>query len=68
MCMDEMPSAEFRRRYAGLSQPVTVTVNGHPIGVWTPNNAITLARMTERMEPTTQSFNSRPFTPVPKRR
>jgi hypothetical protein len=31
-----MSSAEFRRRYASLSAPTVVTVNGRPIGVWTP--------------------------------
>lgn len=34
--MDEMPSAEFRRRYASLKEPVKVTANGHAIGFWTP--------------------------------
>lgn len=34
--MDQMTSSEFRRRYASLSRPVEVTVNGHPIGTWQP--------------------------------
>jgi hypothetical protein len=36
MCMDELASTEFRKRYAALKEPVIVTVNGHPIGTWTP--------------------------------
>lgn len=34
--MDELPSTEFRRQFARLSKVTTVTVNGHPIGVWYP--------------------------------
>ena len=34
--MNEMPSSEFRRRYASLTERTTVTVNGHVIGVWDP--------------------------------
>lgn len=34
--MDALPSTEFRKRYASLTEPTAVTVNGHTIGVWTP--------------------------------
>lgn len=34
--MKTIPSSEFRRTYAGVTEPVVVTVNGHPIGTWTP--------------------------------
>jgi hypothetical protein len=34
--MDVISSAEFRIRYAKLIAPTLVTVNGHPLGTWTP--------------------------------
>lgn len=34
--MNELTSTEFRKVYASLREPVVVTVNGHPIGTWTP--------------------------------
>jgi hypothetical protein len=34
--MNELPSTEFRKTFARLREPVTVTVNGHPIGTWYP--------------------------------
>ena len=34
-----MDSTEFRKRYAKLTDPVIVTVNGHPIGQWVPMGA-----------------------------
>lgn len=34
--MKTLPSAEFRKTYASLKEPVVVTVKGHPIGYWTP--------------------------------
>lgn len=43
LCMDEMPSSEFRKRYAGLREQTRVTVNGHLIGTWTPVQAIEVA-------------------------
>jgi hypothetical protein len=36
MRMNAISSAEFRRTYAKLTEPTIVTVNGHPIGTWTP--------------------------------
>ena len=31
-----MPSTLFRNRYPSLTEPTVVTVNGRPIGTWTP--------------------------------
>jgi hypothetical protein len=31
-----VPSTEFRKTYPRLTEPVVVTVQGHPIGTWTP--------------------------------
>ena len=36
LCMDELPSAQFRKVYAKLTKPTVVTVNGHAIGIWQP--------------------------------
>ena len=76
--MDEMKSSEFRKRYAGLTEPVFVTVNGHRIGFYQPmapgswvhlegREPLTdaLGEVSEMLR--TRSFNSRPITPVPKR-
>jgi hypothetical protein len=89
--MDEMPSSEFRRRYATLTKPTTVTVNGHGIGEWHPylslkdftrDEAENVIRDRQRdagyipgvfgRGPGTTTFddpafNSRPFTPAPKK-
>lgn len=70
--MDTLPSSDFRRRYASLKTPTVVTVNGHPIGEWRPistaidSQAVDAIRPGEPVVPETR-FNSRPFTPVPKR-
>lgn len=40
MCMNEMPSAEFRKQYARLDEVTDVTVNGHSIGVWLPGEEL----------------------------
>lgn len=63
LCMDTLPSSEFRRRYATLTTRTVVTVNGHTIGVWLP------VKVAEegRSEPKTPGQRP-PFTPVPKRR
>jgi hypothetical protein len=37
--MDTIPSAEFRKVYAKLTETIVVTVNGHAIGTWRPVNA-----------------------------
>ena len=34
--MESLPSTEFRKRFAKLTDVTLVTVNGHPIGVWKP--------------------------------
>ena len=34
--MDEMPSSEFRKVYAKLTDRTIVTVNGHVMGEWIP--------------------------------
>lgn len=34
--MNALPSTEFRKRFARLTEPTLVTVNGHPIGTWMP--------------------------------
>ena len=67
--MDEMPSTEFRRRYATLLRPTIVTVNGHPIGVWQPHVGPRDAPVPPDVTAAIgRSFSSRPFTPVPKKR
>lgn len=38
--MNELPSAEFRKRYAKLAEPTIVTVNGHVIGRWIPTGRV----------------------------
>jgi hypothetical protein len=74
--MDVLTSSEFRKRYASLLRPTIVTVNGHPIGVWEPNKGVhegawRQALDTEAVPPVHAAavvgFNSRPFTPVPKK-
>lgn len=77
--MDTTSSAEFRKTYAKLTQPTAVTVNGHRIGLWLPVvDGIVTVKDTFFI-PTPQDvtdvtpefldrhFNSRPFTPVPKK-
>ncbi len=63
-----MPSSEFRRRYASLREPVIVTVNGHAIGHYQPISRATRALDGIRPDepPALDTFNTRPFTPVPK--
>jgi hypothetical protein len=76
--MDEMSSTEFRRRYASLTRPTIVTVNGHTIGRWMPGapavDAVDVGGAPEtrpvglRPVDAGSRFRSRPFTPVPKDR
>lgn len=64
-----MPSSEFRRRYAGLTEPTTVTVLGRTIGIWLPGSALSEIEQMRR-EPFDIGpvpFRTRPFTPVPKK-
>ena len=35
--MASMSSSQFRLIYASLTEPTTVTVNGHPLGTWVPS-------------------------------
>lgn len=77
--MDVLPSTEFRKTYAKLTEVTIVTVNGHPIGEWHPASRA-FERAIEEARPLLQEkarqlgaiaesverFNSRPFTPVPK--
>jgi hypothetical protein len=69
--MNELPSAQFRKTYAKLTEPTMVTVNGHVIGWWNPASPQT--RMNDDLGIVSTldagpTFNSRPFTPVPKGR
>ena len=34
--MDTVTSTVFRKTYASLNKPTTVTVNGHAMGLWLP--------------------------------
>jgi hypothetical protein len=76
--MDEMGSSEFRRRYASLTKSTLVTVNGHTIGTWIPTEAGWLGPVAEHAlrqpgpviaerHDSLRPFNSRPFTPAPKK-
>ncbi len=69
--MNELSSTEFRKTYASLKEPVEVTVNGHVIGTWLPTGTPPIS--VEIMDSSgtvvarnTHTFNTRPFTPVPK--
>jgi hypothetical protein len=66
-----LPSTEFRKSYAALEEPCEVTVMGRLIGTWFPVGSIDYAHSLERpapLDPIYQTqFNSRPFTPVPKK-
>lgn len=68
--MDEMPSSEFRRRYASLRTPVKVMALGRPIGMWIPSvvgdDAPPVLKGELVYKTEEPSFNTRPFTPVPK--
>ena len=35
-CMNNLPSSQFRLIFSRLTEPTTVTVNGHLIGTWLP--------------------------------
>jgi hypothetical protein len=38
LTLNSLPSSQFKTQYAKLTEPTTVTVNGHPIGTWTPRS------------------------------
>ena len=72
--MDEISSTEFRRRYSSLTEPTIVRVGGHVLGLWTPRPPMSelyevdAARLDlAETIVSGHSFNSRPFTPVPKK-
>jgi hypothetical protein len=65
--MDTINSAEFRKRYAKLTQPTAVTVLGRVIGTWMPGYQpfdVEVGR--EALVRDDERFSTRPFTPVPK--
>lgn len=66
MRMDEISSAEFRKRYAKLEAATRVTVNGHVIGVWTPSRPFTEGTIAIGQPGDRDYWPPRPFTPVPK--
>lgn len=73
--MDTLTSSEFRRRYASLTKPTTVTVLGRSIGVWlpgsTPDERLRYEAGSLEVKVDGQPldhFNTKPFRPVPKRR
>ena len=71
--MDKLSSTEFRKTFAGLSKPTEVTVNGHTIGTWRPLDLTGQEReeYAGELRPfnarESAGFNSRPFTPSPKK-
>ena len=75
--MNRLPSSEFRKTFARLTEATTVTVHGHVIGEWVPVRTAryqtiqevkaTLATVRWDVDAVAaERFNSRPFTPVPK--
>ena len=64
--MNKLPSSEFRKTFGHLIQPTEVTVNGHTIGYWRPGIIDHSMRETA-VEVMAERFNSRPFTPAPKK-
>ena len=62
--MKQMPSSEYRRSFASLTEPVAVTVHGHVIGTWTPAK-IAYADTWSTATNVDVSY-LRTFTPVPK--
>jgi hypothetical protein len=46
--MNEITSTEFRKTYHALKKLTVVTVNGHPIGTWSPGpDAATVIQLVE---------------------
>ena len=66
--MNELPSAQFRKVYRSLRAPVTVTVNGHPIGTYQPIMSSIDSRTVEAIRPGEPRSNQtvQAFRPVPK--
>jgi len=51
--MNELPSTEFRKTFARISEPTVVTANGHVIGQWVPTAwvGVTQADVTDASHP-----------------
>lgn len=74
--MDVLTSTEFRKRYARLTEPTLVVVNGHSIGIWNPaHGAATNSLTIERPGRATEHYSFGPehgqdhfleFRPAPK--
>jgi hypothetical protein len=68
--MQKMPSSEFRKSYASLTERTLVTVNGHIIGVWTPRDSILeqarLAGQEAAKAIRDMDLSARPIRPAPK--
>lgn len=63
--MKTIPSSEFRKTYSQITEPVVVTVMGHPIGEWKPY-VLTPQLRSETIH--LDNLEARPFRPVPKPR
>ncbi len=67
--MNDLPSTEFRKAFARLTEPTTVSVHGHVIGTYVPTGSAVDGRYVDAIrpgEPAVGGFNTRPFTPAPK--
>lgn len=62
--METITSTEFRKRYASLRKATVVTVNGHTIGTWTPQN---LELTADNLIPRIAGFGTSRPAPKPKR-
>lgn len=49
--MKELPSSQFRATFHTLAEPVTVTVNGHPIATYVPIHSAIDARILDAIRP-----------------
>lgn len=49
--MKTISSAEFRKTYPRLDEPVSVTANGHVIGAWVPAKVGTTIEFTRDLSP-----------------
>jgi hypothetical protein len=75
--MDVLTSSEFRKHYASITAATEVTVGGRLLGTWIPATVASglqagMLGTGEQMlfakrDPLDRSFNSVPFTPVPKK-
>jgi len=69
--MNRMPSSEFRKTFARITETTVVVVHGHVIGTWTPVGGVPVEAEQQddragRRPAGARAFNSQPFTPVPK--